>query len=42
MEQVAQWVSTGFDLAVGALIGAVIVQYATLVIAKYKPDYWHA
>ena len=42
MEQVAQWVSTGFGLAVGALIGAVIVQYATLVIAKYKPDYWHA
>lgn len=42
MEQVAQWAGTLIGLAVGSLIGAVIVQCATLATAKYKPDYWHA
>ena len=42
MEQVAQWAGTLIGLAVWSLIGAVIVQCATLAIAKYKLDYWHA
>ncbi|MBL6815283.1 MAG: hypothetical protein ISQ65_08580 [Pseudomonadales bacterium] len=42
MNQVDQWVGTSIGLVVGALIGAVIVQHATLIVAKYKPAYWHA
>ena len=42
MEQVAHWAGTLIGLAVGSLIGAVIVKCVTLAIAKYKPDYWHS
>ena len=42
MEQAGQLIGGILGFAVGALIGAVIVQYATMVLIKYRPAYWHA
>ena len=42
MEQAGQLIGGILGFAVGALIGAVIVQYATMVLTKYRPAYWHA